>query len=143
VDIDFLTRHWGLVVAVALLCIVGVIVIVALMRRSRSGLLRSRFRGVRAARDELARAERTLASRKHRLERLEARADRVRPREIDEVRGQLDDAASLVRIRSDQLMVAENQLRKLIFKEFPPARHEALRRRYLPEDVEDGRPFTF
>jgi len=41
------------------------------------------------------------------------------------------------------LLVTANKLRKTIFEEFPPARHEALRQRYLPGDAADGRPFSF
>ena len=72
-----------------------------------------------------------------------SRAGSIRPSSLQEAREKLEDAGALLKIARDRLMVAENQVRRVIFEEFPPARQESLRARYLPQDVVDKRPFTF
>ena len=72
-----------------------------------------------------------------------AKADRVKPVDLEAARGALADAEALLRISSDKVLVEVNLLRKVIFEQFPPRRHEALRAQYLPDDVADGRPFSF
>ena len=54
----------------------------------------------------------------------------------------VEDARALAKIAHDQLLVAENMLRKVIVEEFPPRRHEPLRRRYLRSDEERSRPYA-
>ena len=71
------------------------------------------------------------------------KADKVKPRVLQEARNALDDARALQRIMNDRAQVTRNLVRRAIFEEFPPSRHEKLRARYLPEDVESGRPFSF
>lgn len=140
---DFLIGNWALVVAAALLLAVAAVVVTALYRRSRSGRLRARVRALAAARRESTSAERRLQSLERQLDGLKARADKVRPSRITDIEGRHGDAQSLLKIAGDRQMIAENRLRQLILEEFPPARHEALRRRYLPDAEEVGRPFTF
>ena len=50
---------------------------------------------------------------------------------------------ALLKIASDQVLIAENHVRKIIVVEFPPKHHERLRRRYLPGEGDDGKPFSF
>ena len=50
---------------------------------------------------------------------------------------------SLAKIADDKAQVQANHVRRVIFEEFPPSRHEKLRARYLPQDVADKRPFSF
>ena len=55
----------------------------------------------------------------------------------------MQDAEALLKIASDQVLIAENHVRKIIVEEFPPKHHERLRRRYLPGEGDDGKPFSF
>jgi len=143
VNAEFLRQNWGLLVAAGLLSVVALLVAFRIYRGSRSGRLRAGFRAHRAARSDRDRAQARLATLEKRLAGLRERADAVSPRDLTEAEGRVSDARSLLRIADDRLLVTANKLRKTIFEEFPPARHEALRQRYLPGDAADGRPFSF
>lgn len=140
---DVLRQNWGLAVAALLLAAVGVVVIAALYRRSAHGQLRGRAKDLRAARRRQARAKRAVAAAEARLAKLEARAARVKPRLLTEAKEAVEDARALEKIVGDRVLVAANHLRRVIFEEYPPARHAALRARYLPDDKRETKPFTF
>ncbi len=142
-DVASLERFWGPLVAGGLLLVVALVVAATLLRRSAHGQLRARRRELEAARRRAQQAERALAAARRKLERLDARADKVRPRSLTEAREAVADAEALAKITSDRVLVSANHLRRVIFEEFPPTRHEALRRRYLPDDGPDSRPFSF
>lgn len=76
-------------------------------------------------------------------ERLQERADKVKPRHVEEARGELTDARALAKIAHDQTLIAENHVRRVIVEEFPPARQARLRARYRVGDEPTKKPFTF
>jgi hypothetical protein len=55
----------------------------------------------------------------------------------------VQDAEALLKIADDQVLIAENHVRKIIVEEFPPQRHDRMRSKYLPGDRRDARPFSF
>jgi hypothetical protein len=142
-NMDILLRNWGLVVALALLTIVAVVVILSVTRRSGRGRLASGAAEFRAARRKRDQAARHVSKLENRLRKLMDRADTTKPRLVDECRGRLTDARALLKIADDQVLVAANQLRKVIVEEFPPVQHETLRLRYLPDAAAGGAPFSF
>ena len=78
-----------------------------------------------------------------RLEGLEARAGSVQPRRLREAAEAVQDAEALLKIARDQVLIAENHVRKIIVEEFPPKRHDRMRSKYLPGELDDGKPFSF
>jgi len=142
-DLETLERNWAIAVAIVLFAIVGVIAIVSVWRRSRSGQLRRTVRDLGKARRELARAGRAVEAAEKRLGKLEARAQSVRPRTLTEAREAVEDGRALRKIAEDRVLVAANHVRRVIFEEYPPERQAALRSRYLPDDRPDGKPFSF
>lgn len=140
---EILRRHWGLAVALGLLVLVAVSVGTAIYRRSSRGQLRATVRDLRAARRLGARARNAVSTAERRLKRLHSRADSVKPRVISEAREALEDARALEKIAGDRVLIAANHVRRVIVEEYPPSRHDALRRKYLPDDKPDGKPFTF
>ncbi|NIN38846.1 MAG: hypothetical protein GTO67_09360, partial [Gammaproteobacteria bacterium] len=50
---------------------------------------------------------------------------------------------ALLKITADQVLIAENHVRKIIVEEFPPNRHDRMRSKYLPDERQGGKPFTF
>jgi hypothetical protein len=135
--------HWALAAA----GLVGGVAVLAILwtvyRRSPRGQLRARLREHRRA----SRAYKAAVKRANRAEsrfgKLRKRAANVRPSMLEEAKGALTDARALARIASDRRQVTANRVRQVIVEEFPPARHERLRRRYLPRDEQDDRPFSF
>ena len=130
----------------AALVIAGLVLIVLLRtgwRRSRRGRLAIHVRERAKCRRMAIEAVRQRDAARGRVETLEAKADKVPPKRLDEARGALADADRLCGIRSDQLKVAENHLRRIITEEYPPARHERLRKRYDLGEHADASPFTF
>jgi hypothetical protein len=62
---------------------------------------------------------------------------------LQEAKDAVDDANALQKILNDKVMVTENHVRRVIHDEFPPTEHDRLRRKYLPQDIKDERPFSF
>lgn len=137
-DAELLQQHWGPFVAAALLIIVTILVGVNLWRRSRAGQLRLRLRGLRKWLRERDSALRRVRRAERRFEYLSARHANVRPRRLQEAEDELKDARALLQIAQDQVLVAANHVRRVIVEEYPPTRHERLRRRYLPDEPAGG-----
>ena len=102
----------------------------------------ARVRELRGCEQAMARARRAAEKAARRLARLRAKAASVKPRRVQEAEGALEDARALQKIAEDKVLIARNHVRKLIVEEYPPTRHEALRRRLLPADEPEGTPFT-
>lgn len=139
----FLEQHWALVVG----SIVGG---AALMfaawrawRESTRGRLAAARRRLRTAWVAARRREKALQQASTRLARLERKADSIKPRRLEETAEALQDAKALLKIAGDQVLVAENHVRKIIIEEFPPKRQERMRSRYLPRERAEGKPFSF
>ena len=142
-SVELLQQNWALVVAAVISVVVTAVIIQRLFEQSSTGQLRARVREHRAAVAACTDAEKRSNRCRRRLEALMGKADRVKPVDLEAARGALADAEALLRISSDKVLVEVNLLRKVIFEQFPPRRHEALRAQYLPDDVADGRPFSF
>ncbi len=140
---ELLQQNWALLVAGVISVVVTAVVLQRLFQQSSMGQLQARVRSHRAAQKTRSSAERRVEKRKQKVKMLMSRADDVRPADLESARGALKDAEALLKIADDKLLVEANQLRKVIFEQFPPRRHEALRAQYLPDDVADGRPFSF
>lgn len=140
---DFLQQHWALLIA----SIVGTAVLLFAGWRawldSPRGRLRTARRRLRDKRVAALRQRKALQRLSSTLDRLERRADSVTPRRLREAAEAVQDAEALLKIAGDQVLVAENHVRKIIVDEFPPRHHERMRSRYLPGDRQEGKPFTF
>jgi hypothetical protein len=110
---------------------------------SSRGRLRAARRRLLARQREAARCLRAGERARTRLESLARRSESVKPSRLQAAQEAVQDAEALAKIASDQVLIAENQLRSIIVEEFPPKRHERMRRRYLPGERRDGKPFTF
>jgi len=140
---EFLQHNWGLLVAALLLVIVAVLVLMSVFRHSAGGRLRARRREYRARVADRNRARQRVGALEKRVAAMRGRRDSIAPRKLEEAEGRLSDARALLGIADDRVLVAANLLRQVIVEEFPPARHEALRERYLPDDATIDKPFTF
>lgn len=143
VTVEFLIRHWSLLLASVLFTAIALFVLFRVFTDSARGqlgarvrALSGRYRDVDSARSAVARAERKLGA-------LEKKAARVKPRHLEESREALADARALLKIASDQVLIAENHVRKIIVEEYPPERQESLRERYLRPTDGQEKPFSF
>ncbi len=138
-----LQQHWALFGAAA----VGAAVLLFAAWRawldSSRGRLRAARRRLLQKRREAAKCRRARERVKAKLEGLVGRSESVKPVRLQEARDALQDAEALLKIARDQVLIAENHVRKIIVEEFPPKHHERLRRRCLPGESEDGKPFSF
>lgn len=142
-NIEILLQNWGLAVAGVLVLIVAVIVVTTVVRRSAGGQLRRSIAELETRNRARVQAHKAAENVEKKLARLKARADKIKPRVIEELKGLLSDKRALTKIADDQLMIAQNHVRRVIHDEFPPAKHDELRTRYLPDDIKDKRPFSF
>lgn len=142
-NFEFLGQHWALLIAIVPASVVIAALATVMRRQSAGGQLSLANRAHADAKTELRRARRAVNAATSRLEKLSAKAGRVKPRAMSEAKEALQDALALEKIADDKAQVTANQVRRVIFEEFPPSKHEKLRGRYLPEDVRDNRPFSF
>jgi hypothetical protein len=141
-NLDALVANWALWAAVVPAAIAALFIGRILYGRSARGQLNAALRDHRDATRALEKASRSVRSLEKRLQKLESKAAKVKPRALQEAKDALDDARALSRILDDKAQVTRNLVRRAIFEEFPPSAHEKMRARYLPEDVDSGRPFT-
>ena len=140
---DWLVQHWALVAAVATATAALVVVAVRLWLRSRAARLGRALRQRRRRELELQKAARSARRIARSLRRLEEKAGKIAPKRLSEAEGRAQDARRLYEIAADQLLVAENHVRKIIVEEFPPGQHETLRRRHRLSDVPRKAAFSF
>ncbi|NIV16940.1 MAG: hypothetical protein GWN47_00690 [Woeseiaceae bacterium] len=135
-------QHWALLAASVIGLAVLLMVFAHLVLGSRGARLNACLNDLRRREKAAAAADRAVVRATKKLEQLRRRSDSVRPKSIDETREDLADAESLLKIANDQVLVARNQVRKIIVEEFPPKRQQALRKRLLPDEKRDTRPFS-
>lgn len=138
-----LQQHWALVGASVLATAVLLFVLWRAWLDSPRGRLAVARRHLRAALNTARKRQKMARSLAGRLDRLEATSESVKPTRLQEAAEAAQDAEALLKIAADQVLIAENHVRKVIVEEFPPKRHERMRRRYLPADGADRRPFSF
>ena len=138
-----LKANWAAWLAVPPAILVAFFVARALHYRSARGQLFRALKAQQRSKKSWLNAQKEVVKTTSRLEKLSAQADKVKPRVLEETRGALEDCRALEKILDDKHQVTTNHLRRVIFEEFPPSQHEKLREKYLPQDVEDGRPFSF
>lgn len=140
---DAFVSYWALWAAAAPVAIAVIVVSAHVLRLTSRGRLQKVLTDHRQTERLRRQAERRVHKAEKQVARLAGRAEKVRPRVLQEAREALEDAKALQKIADDRALVTANHVRKVIFEEFPPSRHEAMRKRYLPDDIRDGRPFTF
>ena len=138
-----LQENWALLAASMLVVAILVYLFSTVYRKSSRGQLRANNRRLTRAINESRKAQQDLDRATEHLKKLQANATRVKPRLVTEAEDALADARALLKIANDQVLVAENHVRRVIHEEFPPAGHDSLRRKYLPSEKDDGKPFTF
>jgi len=143
VTVDLLTRNWSLAIAAVLATVILLFVAFRAFADSARGQLLRRARSLRSRYAQARRARKAVAKAAARLQKLQGRAASVKPRHVQEAAETLEDARSLLKIAEDQVMIAENHVRKVIVEEFPPKQHAALRSKYLASPEGQGKPFTF
>jgi hypothetical protein len=138
-----LRTHWALLLA----SITGLVLLLAaavhFVQNSGRGQLRRMQRALQQERCRLEKAKAAVEKAERQKARLMQNAESVKPRLLRESAEACEDAKALARIAVDRVLVAENHVRRVILEEFPPAQHERLRSRYLPDTPQKKRPFTF
>ena len=141
--IDFVARHWSLVIASVLFTAIALFVLFRIYTDSARGQLGERVRALRERYQDVDKAEKAVLRAERKVTALGAKSASVKPRHLDEAGEALEDARALAKIAADQVLIAENHVRKVIVEEFPPEQQEALRARYLRQTDPEGKPFTF
>lgn len=138
-----LQSNWAAWLALAAVFVALIIILPGILARTSRAKLDRVLADMKKVQRELKKLSRATRRAERKLEKLTKRAQRVRPRVLQEAKDALEDVQALKKILADKLMVAENHVRKVIHDEFPPREHERLRKKYLPRDIEDNRPFSF
>lgn len=142
-SLRYLLQHWALVTASIVGSAVVLFVVWRVWQDSVRGRLGSEIKRLRRRQWEARRQQQAVEKMAATLARLQARSESVTPRRLQEAGEALQDAEALLKIAADQVLIAQNHVRAIIVEEFPPKRHEAMRRKYLADVGRDGKPFTF
>ena len=142
-DWDVLKSNWALIVAAIIGSIIIVIIVIQLIKRSAGGQLRQTLKTLAKARQDEAKARKSVERAERVARRIHENVDRVKPRHLQEAKDALQDARALAKIANDKILIAENHVRRVILEEFPPNKHDAMREKYLPNAARDQKPFTF
>jgi exonuclease VII small subunit len=140
---ESLQSDWAMWLALGAIVIAVLVLIPKLLKMTSRSKLKLVVGDVKAARKEFRKVMRKAQKAEKRVEKLLARANRVKPRVLQEAKEAFEDAKALANILHDKVMVAENHVRRVIHDEYPPADHERMRAKHLPQDVTDKRPFSF
>jgi hypothetical protein len=135
--------HWALLLASGTGLVLLLLAVARLVRTSARGQLRRMQKALQQERGRLEKAKAVVDKAERQKARLMQNPDRVRPRLLRESAEAVEDARALAKIAADRVLVAENHVRRVILDEFPPAQHETLRSRYLPDGPVNKKPFTF
>lgn len=136
-------NNWALLVAGALVALAILVLLARMLRGSGRGQLRRALADLTEQRSQLKKSVAAARKAENTLDRLLQRQASVKPRHIEEAKGALQDARALEKIASDKVLIAQNQVRRVIHEEFPPDRQDRLRQKYLPGDGPDKTPFSF
>ena len=133
--LEYLTQNWALAIASVLGTAVLLFVINRVLQDSAGGRLREMVRQLRRREHDDRAARRGVDKALAKLERLQAKADSVKPRHAQAARETLEDAREIQKIVDDQVLIARNNVRTLILEEYAPKRHAAMRKKYLEEST--------
>ncbi len=81
----------------------------------------------------LRQAEKAAEKAKHTHAKLKSRAQQVKPKQLREAEENAADLKTLLGHAKEDVMVAENHVRRILLDEYPPAKHQRLLKKYLPE----------
>jgi len=138
-----LASNWALGLAAVVASLVAIVIVAVVMRKSAKGQLRRVHKDLRKALKRKRNATSVVEKCHRRLVKLDANAEKVKPRLLQETKDALQDARALEKIANDKALVAGNHVRRVIHEEFPPSRQQKLRDRYLPNAEQDKGPFSF
>jgi len=142
-NIEALQSDWAVWLALASLIIAIVLIIPILLKRTSRSKLNKVLADMNETRKELRKTARVSDKAEKKLQKMLGNIERVKPRDLQEAKDAVDDGKALTKILSDKMMVAQNHVRRVIHDEFPPAKHDRMRAKYLPQDVKENRPFQF
>ena len=128
------TNHWALIIASVLGLLILLFVVFRLVQDSRRGQLSSALNELREREKVLHSASRNVTKSLSKCEKLASQGDKVPPNKLLSARDALAAARETERLLKDQVLVLRNNARTIILQDYPPARHEALLRRYLGEN---------
>ena len=134
-NIESLQSDWAVWLALAAVIIAIAVLIPKLLKRTSRSKLKRVVADMNKARKELRKSNRTTRKAEKKARTLQARAERVKPRILQDAKEAFEDSQALEKILDDKVMVAENHVRRVIHDEFPPTEHERMREKYLPQDV--------
>ena len=141
--IEVVRENWALVGASILIWALILQAIIVAVGRSAGAQLRRAIHELQKKRHDAVAAQRKAKRARRQCERLEGKLQSVRPVRLEEARNTLSDSEALLKIANDQVLVAENHVRRIIVEQFPPSRQEKLRARYKVSATPGDKPFTF
>ena len=141
--IERVIDNWALVAASVLVTALVVQAIFVVASRSPAARLRRAWSKLQERRQAAKAAARKAGRASRACARLQAKARSVRPVKLEQAQTALSDCEALLKIANDQVLVAENHVRRIIVEQFPPAKQARLRARYQVSESPGDKPFTF
>ena len=122
-----------LLIGLGILLVVSVTVILPNILPTPRGRLNRKRRELRHRNYELQQAEKLAKKTRRSYEKLKNRAQQVKPNQLRRAQLVAEDSKTMLGHARENVVVAENRLRKTVLDEYAPVYHENLLRKYLRE----------
>ena len=131
--LEIVQKYWALIAASIVFWAIVLQLAFRGLRNSRRGRLSRALEHMRdrekALRDASGKADKAAA----RYAKISTKGDSVPPNKVLAAKDALVAAQETERLLKDQVQVVRNDARKIIVEEYPPARHEAMLRKYFAD----------
>ena len=126
-------QYWALIVASILGLAIALFVVFRLFQDSRRGRLASALNELHERERALQSALKDVSKSLSKCEKLAASGDKVPPNKLLAAKDALAEARETEALLQDQVLVLRNNARTIILQDYPPTRHDAMRRKHLGE----------
>ena len=126
-------QYWAPIIASVLGLAVFIFVVFRLLQDSRRGQLSSALHEMRQREKTLYSTSKSVFNALKKCEKLSAAGDKVPPNKLLAAKDALAEARETEALLKDQVLVLRNNARTIILQDYPPAKHEAMCRKYLGE----------
>ena len=131
--LQIFSQYWAVIIAGVLGLVILLFIVLRLLHDSRRGQLSSALSELRQREQTLQSASKKVAKSLRVCEKLAASGDKVPPNKLLAAKDALAEARETEALLKDQVLVLRNNARTIILQDYPPAKHEAMCRKYLGE----------
>jgi len=132
-DTMVLSDHTFLLIGLGIFLAVSVGVVLPNLLPTARCRVNRRCRELRFHLYELQQAEKAAKKAVRTQEKLRAKVQQISPKRMREAEERASDLITMLAHAKENVMVAENHVRRVLLEEYPPAKHRLMLDKFLPE----------